>query len=54
MWQGGHNGYARLGVQHVRSVLSLDGDRWLVGDHLFARRLIVIPFIGWSMIFPIR
>jgi len=36
-WQGEHNGYARLGVKHIRSVLSLDGDRWLVVDHLFAR-----------------
>jgi hypothetical protein len=37
-WQGEHNGYARLGVRHVRSVLSLDDDRWLVVDHLFARQ----------------
>lgn len=36
-WQGEHNGYARLGVRHVRTVLSLDEDRWLVVDHLFAR-----------------
>lgn len=38
MWQGGHNGYARLGVEHVRSVLALNGDRWLVADHLFAHQ----------------
>ena len=37
-WQGEHDGYARLGVRHVRSVLMLGEDRWLVVDHLFARR----------------
>jgi asparagine synthase (glutamine-hydrolysing) len=35
-WQGEHNGYQRLPdpVNHKRTVLSLDGDRWLVVDHL--------------------
>jgi asparagine synthase (glutamine-hydrolysing) len=33
-WQGTQDGYARLGVKHVRSVLALDGDRWLVVDQL--------------------
>ena len=37
-WQGEHDGYARLGVLHVRSVLMLGEDRWLVADHLFAAR----------------
>ncbi len=37
-WQGEHDGYARLGVRHVRTVLSLDEDRWLVVDHLFGNR----------------
>ena len=36
-WQGEHDGYARLGVRHVRSALMLGEDRWLVVDHLFAR-----------------
>jgi hypothetical protein len=36
IWQGEHNGYRRLPdpVNHRRTVLSLDGDRWLVVDHL--------------------
>jgi hypothetical protein len=37
-WQGEHDGYARLGAQHVRSVLMLGEDRWLVVDHFFARQ----------------
>lgn len=37
-WQGEHDGYARLGVRHVRSVLMLGDARWLVVDHLFARQ----------------
>jgi hypothetical protein len=38
VWQGEHNGYARFGVKHVRTVLSLDDDRWLVVDHLSGNR----------------
>lgn len=38
LWQGEHDGYARLGVQHIRTLLSLGADRWLVVDHLFAKR----------------
>ncbi len=38
-WQGMHDGYARLGVGHVRSVLALEGDRWLVVDHLNSERV---------------
>jgi hypothetical protein len=36
LWQGEHNGYRRLPdpVNHKRTVLALDGDRWLVVDHL--------------------
>jgi len=36
LWQGEHDGYRRLPdpVNHKRTVLSLDGDRWLVVDHL--------------------
>ncbi|MBI5935355.1 MAG: alginate lyase family protein [Chloroflexi bacterium] len=37
-WQGEHNGYARFGVQHTRSVLSLEDDRWLILDHLVGNR----------------
>ena len=37
-WQGEHDGYARLGVRHVRSVLMLGDARWLVADHLFSSR----------------
>ncbi len=37
-WQGEHDGYARLGTRHVRSVLALEGDRWLIVDHLVAHR----------------
>ncbi len=38
LWQGEHDGYLRLNdpVKHVRSVLSLGGDRWLVVDKLSA------------------
>lgn len=38
IWQGEHDGYARFGVQHVRTVLSLEEDRWLVVDCLSANR----------------
>ena len=40
MWQGEHDGYNRLAdpVKHRRTVLSLGADRWLVVDHLEARR----------------
>ncbi len=36
IWQGEHNGYRRLAdpVRHRRTVFSLEGDRWLVLDHL--------------------
>lgn len=37
-WQGEHDGYARRGVRHIRNVLMLGEDHWLVADHLFARR----------------
>lgn len=37
-WQGEHDGYARFGVKHVRSVISLDDDRWLVVDRLVGSR----------------
>lgn len=37
-WQGEHDGYARFGVKHFRSVISLEGDRWLVVDHLSGNR----------------
>jgi asparagine synthase (glutamine-hydrolysing) len=37
-WQGEHDGYARFGVKHVRTVLSLDDDRWLVVDRLSGNR----------------
>ena len=33
-WQGEHDGYARFGVKHVRSVISLEADRWLIVDRL--------------------
>ncbi|HEY9529195.1 MAG TPA: heparinase II/III-family protein, partial [Anaerolineales bacterium] len=35
-WRGEHDGYKRLAdpVSHMRTVMSLDGDRWLVLDHL--------------------
>lgn len=33
-WQGEHDGYARFGVQHIRSVISLEADCWLVVDRL--------------------
>ncbi len=38
LWQGEHDGYARLGVHHVRTVLSLEDDRWLIVDQLEGRR----------------
>jgi hypothetical protein len=40
-WQGEHNGYRRLSdpVNHKRTVLSLDGDRWLVVDHLNGKQI---------------
>ncbi len=34
LWQGEHNGYKP--VTHKRTVMALDGDRWLVVDHLNA------------------
>ncbi len=34
LWQGEHDGYKP--VSHKRTVMSLDGDRWLVVDHLNA------------------
>jgi len=37
IWQGEHDGYKP--VSHKRTVMSLDGDRWLVVDHLNANRL---------------
>jgi len=33
-WQGDHNGYRP--VRHKRTVIALEGDRWLVVDHLDA------------------
>lgn len=38
-WQASHDGYARLTdpVQHVRTLLSLPGDRWLVLDRMDSR-----------------
>jgi hypothetical protein len=40
-WQGEQNGYRRLPdpVTHKRTVLSLDGDRWLVVDHLNGKQV---------------
>ncbi|HEX2998022.1 MAG TPA: alginate lyase family protein, partial [Anaerolineales bacterium] len=40
IWQGEHNGYRRLidPVDHKRTVLALDEDRWLVVDHLDGRQ----------------
>jgi asparagine synthase (glutamine-hydrolysing) len=35
LWQGEHDGYKP--VSHKRTVMSLEGDRWLVIDHLFAK-----------------
>lgn len=37
-WQGEHDGYARVGVKHVRSVISLEEDRWLIVDRLSGNR----------------
>ena len=38
LWQGEHDGYTRLSnpVNHQRTVLMLENDRWLVVDHLTA------------------
>ena len=33
LWQGEHNGYKP--VTHKRTVIALNGDRWLVVDHLY-------------------
>jgi hypothetical protein len=40
-WRGEHDGYKRLAdpLSHMRTVMSLDGDRWLVLDHLTGRQL---------------
>jgi asparagine synthase (glutamine-hydrolysing) len=35
VWQGEHDGYKP--VAHKRTVMALDGDRWLVVDHLAAK-----------------
>ena len=35
LWQGEHNGYKP--VSHERTVMALEGDRWLVIDNLFAK-----------------
>ena len=36
LWQGEHDGYKP--VTHKRTVMALDGDRWLVIDHLVANQ----------------
>ncbi len=36
IWQGEHDGYKPLA--HKRTVMMLDGDRWLIVDHLFASK----------------
>ena len=40
IWQGKHGGYKRLAdpVNHKRTVMSLSNDRWLVVDHLDAKK----------------
>jgi len=40
-WQGEHNGYHRLSdpVTHKRTVMMLEGDRWLVVDRLNGRQV---------------
>lgn len=40
LWKGEHDGYQRLvdPVDHVRTVLSLNDDRCLIVDHLYARK----------------
>lgn len=40
IWQGEHHGYKQLAdpVNHKRTVMSLDGDRWLILDHLAAAK----------------
>lgn len=37
-WQGEHDGYARFGVKHIRSALSLEDDCWLVVDRIVGDR----------------
>jgi len=37
LWQGEHDGYKP--VTHKRTVMALDGDRWLVVDHLEGRQI---------------
>jgi len=37
LWQGEHDGYKP--VSHKRTVMTLEGDRWLVVDHLVANEL---------------
>jgi len=37
LWQGEHNGYKP--DTHKRTVMALDGDRWLVVDHLEGRQI---------------
>ncbi len=40
LWQGEHDGYTRLPdpVTHRRTVMALNGDRWLIVDRLTARQ----------------
>lgn len=40
LWEGEHDGYTRLPdpVMHRRTVMALDGDRWLIVDRLTAKR----------------
>ncbi len=40
LWQGEHNGYQKLSdpVTHKRTVLSLEGDRWLIVDYLAGKQ----------------
>ncbi len=33
-WEGGHNGYQRIGVLHRRGILKVNDDVWLILDHL--------------------
>jgi hypothetical protein len=37
LWQGEHNGYKP--VTHKRTVMALNGDRWLVLDHLEGKQI---------------
>lgn len=41
IWQGEHDGYQRLPdpVEHKRTILTLDGDRWLVLDYLTGKHM---------------